>query len=308
MTIHCPLPGKTDLPLARLRHRKFSLRIDPRLVGFTASSPHRAVSIPARFRLPSTRHPSTSVTTPSSSFQVLLLLRVPSLLLLARLTFRSELHLASGSSPSSRLHSRAATFREDSHVLATLRPQVFSTSRRFAPHSSSRAYFIPLPRPGSRPFRGFSPRAATLPHREEPAPMPLVRARLTRLRRLPPLPDLDFEAFIHARPRSPLRSYSPRREPLPSSSFSPPGSHSSPWAPAYPEPSALHVHLGHLRLRVRPQGPSSASTPRGARSSRLRPDLPARGFEPTLRVSGSALPHPTVARPMIPFVPERLRG
>jgi hypothetical protein len=38
---------------------------------------------------------------------------------------------------------------------------------------ASRAYFIPLPRPGSILFRGFSRRAATLPHRKEPAPMPL---------------------------------------------------------------------------------------------------------------------------------------
>jgi hypothetical protein len=38
---------------------------------------------------------------------------------------------------------------------------------------ASRAYFIPLPRPGSILFRGFSLRAATLPHRKEPAPMPL---------------------------------------------------------------------------------------------------------------------------------------
>jgi len=129
----------------------------------------------------------------------------------------------SGSLPSSRLHFGAATFREDSHVLTTVRPQVFSTSRRFAPHPSSQAYFIPLPRPGSLPFRGFSPRAATLPHRKEPAPRSLLRERLTHLRRLPPLTDLDFEAFIHARPRSPLRSYSPRIVPLPSSSFSPPG-------------------------------------------------------------------------------------
>jgi hypothetical protein len=38
------------------------------------------------------------------------------------------------------------------------------------------AYFIPQPRPGSRPFRGFSPRAATLPHRKELAPVSLDHA------------------------------------------------------------------------------------------------------------------------------------
>jgi len=285
---------------------KVFLRIDPRPIGFTASSPPEAVSILETgdfLRLAFPRHLFDTEFSPSP----LLLLRVPSLRLLARFTFRSELHLASGSRPSSRLHSRAATFRGDSQVSTTFRPQVFSTSRRFPPRESSRAYFIPLPRPGSRPFRGFSPRAATLPRRKEPAPRPLFRARLTRLRRLPPLPDLGFEAFIHARPRSPLRSYSPRRVPLPSSSFSLPGPHSPPWAPAYPEPSARDVSLGHLRLRGRSRGPPSAFPPRGTRPLRLRRDLPARVFEPTFRITGLELPHRAVARPMRSFESERFR-
>jgi hypothetical protein len=216
--------------------------------------------------------------------------------------------LPSGFLPSSRLHACAATFRDGSHAFATVRPQVFSTSRRFSPRTRLRAYFIPLPRPGSRSFRGFSPRAATLPHREEPAPRPLILGPLTRLRRLPSPKDLDFEAFIHARPRSLLRSYSPRSMPLPSSSFSPPGPHSPKWAPDYPEPSALHVHHRHLRLRARPGGSSPAFSPRGAWPRRLRLGPPARGFEPNFRVSGSDCLHLEVAPAMILFGSERLRG
>ena len=40
---------------------------------------------------------------------------------------------------------------------ASFRPQVFSTSRRFAPPSDSRACFIPQPRPGSSSVQGFLP-------------------------------------------------------------------------------------------------------------------------------------------------------
>lgn len=43
----------------------------------------------------------------------------------------------------------------------TLRPQVLSTSRRFAPHPACRAYFIPVPLLGF-PLQGFSP--ATVPY------------------------------------------------------------------------------------------------------------------------------------------------
>lgn len=44
-----------------------------------------------------------------------------------------------------------------SHATASFRPQVFSTSRRLAPPSDSRAYFIPQPRPGSSSVQGFLP-------------------------------------------------------------------------------------------------------------------------------------------------------
>lgn len=43
---------------------------------------------------------------------------------------------------------------------ATFRPQAVTASRRFAPRSSFGACFIPEPRTGHSPFRGFSLRAA----------------------------------------------------------------------------------------------------------------------------------------------------
>jgi len=51
------------------------------------------------------------------------------------------------------------------HTLALFRPQVFSTSRRFTPLSMLWAYFIPLPRSGFFPFRGFSRFVALTAHR-----------------------------------------------------------------------------------------------------------------------------------------------
>jgi hypothetical protein len=96
------------------------------------------------------------------------LLRVPSLLLPLD-TFRCRALptrvwslFAASSGPSTR--------HERSHSPATFRPQVFSTSRRFAPAPTSRACSIPQPRPGFIPSRGFSLRAATFPRREELPP------------------------------------------------------------------------------------------------------------------------------------------
>jgi hypothetical protein len=84
-------------------------------------------------------------------------------------------------------------------------------------------------------------------------------------------------------------------------------SHSPRWAPAYPEPSALDVSSRNLRLRVRLETTSPAFSPRGARQSRLRFRPPARGFEPTLRVSDLDRLHPKVTQVMLPFDTQRLR-
>jgi hypothetical protein len=70
----------------------------------------------------------------------------------------------------------------------------------------------------------FSPRVATLPLRKE---LPPRRCPASAHRLSPAATNsvLDLEAFIHAKPRSLRRRYSPRRKPLPSSGCSPPGAH-----------------------------------------------------------------------------------
>ena len=60
---------------------------------------------------------------------------------------------------------------------AAVRPQVFATSRRFAPRNALRACFIPLARPGF-PFRGFPSTGAAAAHRRRLALLPLPRAGL----------------------------------------------------------------------------------------------------------------------------------
>jgi hypothetical protein len=96
------------------------------------------------------------------------------------------------------------------------------------------------------------------------APRPLVRGVLTDFRRLPHAPDLGFEAFIRARPRSIQHSYSPRCTPLPSSGSSPPGPHFTRSIACYLR-SPLTTFLSlRLRFRDRASSSSSASLPREA--------------------------------------------
>lgn len=130
-----------------------------------------------------------------------LLFRVPTLSFPFEL-LRAQTHLP-GFLPSSRRHQNASTIREAFQLFATLRPQAFSTSRRFLPRSGSRACSIPQPRPGFNLFKGFSLCAATLPHRKELAPLPLASRRsLTEMSchdRLPRLRGFSLRpgAFQH---------------------------------------------------------------------------------------------------------------
>jgi len=75
----------------------------------------------------------------------------------------------------------ASTFRE-APSRASFRPQAFSASRRFPPRSTSRACFIPRPRPGFA-VQGFSLRTAALSHRKNLAPLPLELNRCRTSRR-----------------------------------------------------------------------------------------------------------------------------
>ena len=82
-----------------------------------------------------------------------------------------------GSRPSSRHHRSASTFAK------VTKPSLRSVLRFSQPLDgflrppAVQAYSIPPPRPGLSPFRGFSPRAAELPHRE---PIPPCRCLLER--------------------------------------------------------------------------------------------------------------------------------
>jgi len=160
-----------------------------------------------------------------------------------------ELHLPRFLSLFATSHARVH-FSRGFPVLTTFRPQAFSASRRLAPHARSRACFISLPRPGFHLFRGFSPRAATLPLRKERAPLPLLRRRLCPHasrslhsdRQPEPSRARAFDSGSRARsaPTSHFgvarlrgfhlreaafheSGYSPRPRPLPSSVSSPPG-------------------------------------------------------------------------------------
>jgi hypothetical protein len=113
------------------------------------------------------------------------------------------------------------------------------------------------------------------------APRPLLRSVLTDLRRLPPAPDLGFEAFIRARPRSIQHSYSPRCTPLPSSGSSPPGPHFLRSIAFYLRSPLSTCLSPRLRFRDRASSSSPAYLPTEAWRLRLRFRPPARAFEPS---------------------------
>jgi hypothetical protein len=165
-----------------------------------------------------------------------------------------ELHLLRFSSLFATSHARSH-FSRDFPGPTTLRPQAIAASRRFAPRTCLRACFIPLPRPGFSLFRGFSPRAATLPLRKEPAPLPLSHRRFTRLL---PLSQKPTRSHVRCSSASRLLSAqgrvlrvrlftSPAPAPLFSFLSSRP-SFLSTSAPTYSEPSAHDVpELGPSR-------------------------------------------------------------
>jgi len=182
------------------------MQIDPRLIGFTAIaaltffkvrlcdvSTHRSLD-PVRDR----DHPSSL----RSSSELLRPFTMP-------ITFRCAAHLPLGFFPSSRHHSRAATFfREASR--APLR-----SARRFSQpldgfFRSSACRLIPSRShvQDSLSFRGFSPVAAVLPHRKAPSSLSLLHRRsparsdFHRLELRPRALPLDFEAFFRAGQRS----------------------------------------------------------------------------------------------------------
>jgi hypothetical protein len=137
------------------------MQTDPRLIGFTAN---RSACLFQSLRIRCLRSAVPSIrlkielilprATPlQSSFALLLADR-----------------LAAAGSPAFGSLSRFATSLERGYVCslgfpspASVRPQVFATSRRLLPLSSSRAYFIPLPRPGFFVVQGLLSRCSHPP-------------------------------------------------------------------------------------------------------------------------------------------------
>lgn len=133
---------------------------------------------------------------------------------------------------------------------ATVRPQAFSASRRFAPRLSSWVCFIPQPRLGFAPVQGLLPlhshpssSEGACPHAVWPSfahrPKPVATNKTPRLRGLSPCRG-SFLRFGVTRPvgRSPLQV------------LTPPGSRSSTMSLAYPKTSAHDV--GELAFTLAP--------------------------------------------------------
>jgi len=91
---------------------------------------------------------------------------------------------AFGFLPSSRHHRRCPLAREFFRAPTTFRPQVFSTSRRFAPPSALQAYCIPQPRPGLL-RSGGSPEPQPSWLVASPCPLAVAARALTGRNRLP---------------------------------------------------------------------------------------------------------------------------
>jgi hypothetical protein len=119
-----------------------------------------------------------------------------------------------------------STKYERTPSLARFRPQAFSTSRRLAPPPVSWAYFIPLPRAGLLPFRGFSRFAAALTHRQAVPPCRYQTGR-SPPRSAATVNRIDFEALLHESKRSSRSglAFLFRRSPL---RFHPPPGSASP--------------------------------------------------------------------------------
>jgi hypothetical protein len=142
------------------------------------------------------------------------------------IALRRPAHLPLGFDPYSRHHSSAATFlRRASQALLR---SVLRFSQPLDGFFRSRACgLIPSHShvQGSSSFRGFSPGAATLPHRKEPSPLPLFHRRScsrTDFRRFAPTSTCDAPRLRGFDPRQAAFSesgYSPRPKPLPSSNF-----------------------------------------------------------------------------------------
>jgi len=239
-----------------------------------------------------------------------LLLRVPSLTSPAG-SFRCRLTYP-GSLPSSRHYRSASTRREGCHALASFRPQVFATSRRFSPPSGFAGFFHPAATSrvvavqgllSSRSGAGSSPAHSPLPLSPRALTGHCLGVSLSRPagRRMPRSGCLDFEAFLRARQRCLRFGYQPHRSPLPSSVFISSRSSTTALVLVYPKPPAPDVASGalnslRLALSVFQRQPRFLGLPRNQpardfRAFRLKsPWLPRSTRLPALSRSGASLP------------------
>jgi hypothetical protein len=81
--------------------------------------------------------------------------------------------------PSSRLHSGPSTFRETSQSLTTVRPQAFSTSRRFTPAQSFAGLFHPAATSRVHPVQGLLSTCSHPSSSEGACPHAVVTSQLT---------------------------------------------------------------------------------------------------------------------------------
>jgi len=197
------------------------MRIDSRLIGFTAHRLPAPLSKRTRTTFSTRRsldpfkdrdHPSSR----NSSTEFLRSLSSPFI-------FRCS------ASPAFGFLSRFAASLECSYDssrriprTASIRPQVFATSRRLFPLSSLQAYFIPQPRPGSVFVQGLLSRRSHPSSSEGASSMPLLHRRsytrsdFRRRACRPRATPLGFEASICAGPRSsgPVIHLAQSRSPL----------------------------------------------------------------------------------------------
>jgi len=158
-------------PMRFPRLQSVVCRIDPRVVGLPAAPP------PVCF------HPCGQLSRPTvpraSQRGFILSCRLSSSEFLRPSSRPSPFEVATPARVSSLFAASpaASTRRVGTPAHATFRPRVFSTPRRFAPPPASRAYSIPLPRPGFLPSRGFSPTRSRPDSSSGRAPMSLPPSR-----------------------------------------------------------------------------------------------------------------------------------
>jgi len=153
------------------------LQTNLRLIGFTAAS--RSSLFPNQNGLDSLSLPVPHLLAEiSSSFRDDSPLQSSFALTSRPSPFGPRLHLPRFR-PSSRLHSGPSTFRETSQSLTTVRPQAFSTSRRFTPAQSFAGLFHPAATSRVHPVQGLLSTCSHPSSSEGACPHAVVTSQLT---------------------------------------------------------------------------------------------------------------------------------